>query len=78
MELKTFKKIITIVTSVVFYICFFSLLFLLPDLKSRIIGGILVFIIILCVIYRQGVKYGMKKIEENELPMSRHFFTNDN
>lgn len=78
MKIKTFKKIVNVVATVVFYICFFSLLSLLPDLKSRIIGGILVFIIVLCTIYRQGVKYGMKEINENELPVSWHFFTNDN
>lgn len=75
MELRTLKKIIKAIASVLFYICYFSLLFLLPNLKSRIIGSVIIFILVLCVIYIQGLKYGMKRISDDELPMSRHFFS---
>lgn len=67
MKIKTLKKLVEVISSIVFYICFFILLYLLPNRKSRIIGGILIFLIVLSVIYKQGVKYGMKKLPEDEL-----------
>lgn len=69
------KKKLNIIFHVIYAISFVYLLYLLQNVKQRIIGGIILFILTLSVIYIQALKYGQKEIPEDEFPMSRHYFS---
>lgn len=71
----TIKKKLNIIFHVIYAISFVCLLCMLQNIKQRIIGGIILFILTLSVIYIQALKYGQKEIPEDEFPMSRHFFS---
>lgn len=71
------KKKLNIIFHVIYDISFVCLLCLLQNVKQRIIGGIILFILTVSVICIQALKYGQKEVPEDEFPMSRHYFSSN-